>query len=77
MARSKSFCASGLHDVSKCTLPNLPSSACAKAGGASEISAAPVNAITVVLEILLMMFSRSKGSVWLHRAAFSENQADQ
>jgi hypothetical protein len=30
-----------------------------------------VNAITVALEILLMLSSRSKGSMWLRRAAVS------
>ena len=77
IAWSKSFCASGLHDVSKCTLPSLLSSTCPKAGWASEISAAPAKAITVVFEILLMMFSRSNGlsTAQLANTAFSENQA--
>src|SRR5580704_7460620 len=44
MPRSNSFCASGLHDVSKCTLPSLLSSVCPKAGRASETPVAAIAA---------------------------------
>src|SRR3954470_15049049 len=40
IARSKCFCASGLHEVSKWTFPSLLSSDCATAGWASEMPAA-------------------------------------
>src|SRR6478735_11435774 len=54
IAWSKSFCASGLHDVSKCTLPSFPSSTCAKAGCANEINVAPANATIAVFKILII-----------------------
>src|ERR1700722_11636599 len=58
MPRSNSFCASGLHDVSKCTVPNVLSSVCPKAGCASESNAAPAKAIVAVLNILIMALLR-------------------
>src|SRR5712691_12016564 len=57
MPRSKSFCASGLHDVSKCTLPNLLSSVCPRADRASEtpVTAMAATASDVLFMILLLV----------------------
>src|SRR5215468_7044004 len=52
IARSKFFCASGLHDVSKCTVPSFLSSTCAKAGRAS---ATPAAAMAVMATDVLIM----------------------
>src|SRR5437879_1169510 len=51
IARSKCFCASPWHDVSKWTSPSLPSSPCAKAGCAAKSASAVV---TVIASDLLM-----------------------
>ena len=55
MPRSKSFCASGLHDVSKCTVPNL-SSVCPRAGSVNEALAATMAAtVNDVLFMILLL----------------------
>src|SRR5438445_13573601 len=59
MPRSKSFCASGLHDVSKCTLPSLLSSVCPRADRASEAPvatmAAAANDVLFMIQLLVGM----------------------
>ena len=57
MPRSKSFCASGVHDVSKCTVPNLLSSVCPSADRASETpvtaTAATANDVLIMIQLLV------------------------
>src|SRR5438045_7551326 len=53
MARLKCFCASGLHDVSKFTLPSFVSSDFASAGCAHKM---PIAAGIVTAQALLFMF---------------------
>src|SRR5260221_10522866 len=53
MPRSKSFCASGSHDVSKCTLPSLLSSVCPRA--ADRASEAPDTAMAATANDVLFM----------------------
>src|ERR1700722_1384739 len=58
MPRSNSFCASGVHDVSKCTLPSLLSSVCPRvAVRASEtpVAATAATANEVLFMILLLV----------------------
>jgi hypothetical protein len=53
MPRSNSFCASGLHDVSKCTLPSLLSSVCPRA--TDKASETPVTAMAATANDVLFM----------------------
>src|SRR5882762_1797968 len=53
MPWSNSFCASGLHDVSKCTLPSLLSSVCPRA--AVRASETPVTAMAATANEVLFM----------------------
>src|SRR5262245_55986583 len=48
IAVSNSFCASGLHDVSKCTFPSLLSSPWAKAGWVKAMTAAAATDILIM-----------------------------
>src|SRR6266700_3255426 len=52
---SNSFCASGLHDVSKCTVPSLVSSDCPSAGCANESPTAAVAAIANGVFIMIWL----------------------
>src|SRR5713226_6074989 len=55
IARLNSFCASGLHDVSKFTLPSFLSSDCPNAGCASESPAAAAAAIANDVLIMIQL----------------------
>src|SRR5262249_42262067 len=59
---SKSFCASGLHDVSKCTLPSFPSSTCPKAECASEMLIVAVTAATIADADVVILTSFEPGA---------------
>src|SRR5215510_6091332 len=64
IALSNSFCACGLHEVSKCTLPSLLSSTCPKAGCASTVTvdtsaAAPHNVLIMIYLLALLLIQLS------------------
>src|SRR5258708_3634473 len=62
MPRSKSFCASGLQDVSKCTLPSLLSPVCPRAERASETpdTAIAATASDVLFMMLLLVGAKTE-----------------
>src|ERR1700709_894464 len=74
MPRSNSFCASGLHDVSKCTLPSLLSSVCPRAAvkaSATPVAATAATASEVLFMILLLVGIKpnsARSSLGLERA---------
>src|SRR5215831_15456307 len=63
MPRSNSFCAAGLHDVSKCTLPSCFSLAAACAGWAAQINVSAAKAFRVYF--LIMISSQCRVSLVL------------
>src|SRR6516164_3877457 len=72
MPRSNSFCASALHEVSKCTLPSLSSSDWAKAGQASDT---PINTVSSESDGLTMSslpFQQASSSGILGRSGYRQ-----
>src|SRR5215510_2178092 len=68
MPRSNSFCAAGLHDVSKCTLPSCFSLAAACAGWAAQINVSAAKAFVV---FLIMISSQCRVSLVLGAEFFA------
>ena len=60
--RSNSFCASGLHDVSKCTVPSFLSSDCPNAGSVNE---SPTTVVTASTKDVLTMIQILVGGMIL------------